>query len=187
MPHSQDSSADGSDILSTSTRESTVNEFPINNKSHKSTTLHLPNQDIPLDSPAVTGFTFTDLEPLKPLEPTTSDPPYSYPHAVTPLAQPEEQDANMAGSAVTEASKRRTQYYEDSFAYKDGHGQSAKERIQKDSPVVAELKTNVIVSCHCRPVACILLTMSRSRTSSLWSRICPNILQSAIVAQNLLS
>ncbi|RDI78798.1 hypothetical protein Vi05172_g11193 [Venturia inaequalis] len=145
MPHSQDSSADGSDILSTSTRESTVNEFPINNKSHKSTTLHLPNQDIPLDSPAVTGFTFTDLEPLKPLEPTTSDPPYSYPHAVTPLAQPEEQDANMAGSAVTEASKRRTQYYEDSFAYKDGHGQSAKERIQKDSPVVAELKTNVII------------------------------------------
>ncbi|TID17746.1 hypothetical protein E2P81_ATG10723 [Venturia nashicola] len=145
MPHSQDSSAEGSDLLSTSTRDSTVNEYPTNNKPYKSTTFHLPNRDTTLDSPAITGFTFTDLEPLKPLEPTNSDLSHDYPHAVTPYAQPEEQDANMVSNGVTEASKRRTQYYEDSFAYKDGHGQSAKERIQKDSPVVAELKTNVII------------------------------------------
>lgn len=161
MPHSQDSSVEGSDLLSTSTRESTVSEFPINNKTHKSTTFHLPNRDTTLNSPAITGFTFTDLEPLEPLEPlkpANSSLFYDYPHAL-PLAQQEEQDANMMGSGVTEASKRRTQYYEDSFAYKDGHGQSAKERIQKDSPVVAELKTNVIVSRHWRRAASRLLTI----------------------------
>ncbi|QDS77825.1 hypothetical protein FKW77_006113 [Venturia effusa] len=144
MPHSQTSSAEGSDMLSNSTRESTLSEFPVN-KPFKSTTFHLPNRDITLDSPAVTGFTFTDLEPLKPLEPTKPDSSAHRAHAFVPLTQPEEQEGNMMGSGVTEASKRRTQYYEDSFAYKDGHGQSAKERIQKDSPVVAELKTNVII------------------------------------------
>lgn len=160
MPHSQDSSAEGSDLLSTSTRDSTVNEYPINNKPYKSTTFHLPSRDITLDSPAITGFTFTDLEPLKALEPTNSDLSFNYHHAVIPLAQPEEHDTSMMSSGVTETSKRRTQYYEDSFAYKDGHGQSAKERIQKDSPVVAELKTNVIVGCHWRRSACnVLLTM----------------------------
>jgi hypothetical protein len=66
-----------------------------------------------------------------------------------------EKDAKMTS---TDASKRRTQYYEDSFAYKDGHGQSAKERIQKDSPVVAELKTNVIVGISGAKCSNIVLT-----------------------------
>lgn len=189
MPHSQDdSSAEGSDLLSTSTRDSTVNDFPTNNKLFKSTTFHLSNRDTAVDSPAITGFTFTDLEPLKPLEPTEPDYSYGYSHAVTPHAQPEERDANMMGSGVTEASKRRTQYYEDSFAYKDGHGQSAKERIQKDSPVVAELKTNVIVCGLQRWVAIApCLQRFRSKTSSPWSRTSPSIFQNDIVAQNLLS
>jgi hypothetical protein len=42
-------------------------------------------------------------------------------------------------------SRSRAQFYEDSFAYKDGHGQSARERVTKDAPIVAELRTNVIV------------------------------------------
>jgi hypothetical protein len=42
-------------------------------------------------------------------------------------------------------SRSRAQYYEDSFAYKDGHGSSARERVTKDAPIVAELRTNVIV------------------------------------------
>ena len=43
------------------------------------------------------------------------------------------------------ASKHRTQYYEDQFRYKDNEIGTARERVQRESPVIAELKTNVIV------------------------------------------
>jgi hypothetical protein len=46
-------------------------------------------------------------------------------------------------------SRSRAQYYEDSFAYKDGHGSSARERVTKDAPIIAELRTNVIVGVQC--------------------------------------
>jgi hypothetical protein len=141
MPHSADSSAEGSDLLTLSTQASTTNEFP-----SVRTTFSLPDRDSQHDSPAVTGFTFTDPEPAElPSVPSPTGIQFnldSFPLAVTPSAQFVDNSAKMA---TTEASKRRTQYYEDSFAYKDGHVQSAKERIQKDSPVVVELKTNVIV------------------------------------------
>ncbi|KAK4972629.1 hypothetical protein LTR28_011998, partial [Elasticomyces elasticus] len=42
-------------------------------------------------------------------------------------------------------SKRRTAYYDEQFAYKDGGSGTARERVQKDSPVIAELRTNVII------------------------------------------
>ncbi|SMQ48239.1 unnamed protein product [Zymoseptoria tritici ST99CH_3D7] len=42
-------------------------------------------------------------------------------------------------------SKRRSQYYEDEFRYKDGAVGSVRERVQTESPVIAELRTNVIV------------------------------------------
>lgn len=41
--------------------------------------------------------------------------------------------------------KTRAQYFEEQFQYKD-HTSSARERVHKDSPIVAELRTNVIVS-----------------------------------------
>ncbi|KAH0148371.1 hypothetical protein KCU86_g22352, partial [Aureobasidium melanogenum] len=44
-----------------------------------------------------------------------------------------------------EESKRRTNYYEEQFQYKGNGLGSVRERIEKDSPVVAELRTNVIV------------------------------------------
>lgn len=44
-------------------------------------------------------------------------------------------------------SRRRTQYFEGQFNERDTHG-PARDRITKDSPIVAELKTNVIVSLH---------------------------------------
>ncbi|EAT90648.2 hypothetical protein SNOG_02436 [Parastagonospora nodorum SN15] len=42
-------------------------------------------------------------------------------------------------------SRSRAQFYEDSFAYKEGHGQSSRERVTKDAPIIAELRTNVII------------------------------------------
>jgi hypothetical protein len=42
-------------------------------------------------------------------------------------------------------SKRRSQYYEDVHEYKANGNSSAQERVYSESPVVAELRTNVIV------------------------------------------
>ncbi|KAF1947541.1 Tautomerase/MIF [Clathrospora elynae] len=42
-------------------------------------------------------------------------------------------------------SRSRAQFYEDQFSYKDGIASSARERVTKDAPIVAELRTNVII------------------------------------------
>lgn len=53
------------------------------------------------------------------------------------------------------SSRSRAQFYEESFAYKDGITSSARDRVTKDAPIVAELRTNVIVrlviSSHAPP------------------------------------
>jgi hypothetical protein len=43
-----------------------------------------------------------------------------------------------------ELSRRRNQYYDEAFAYRESNS-SARERISKESLVVADIKTNVIV------------------------------------------
>lgn len=48
-------------------------------------------------------------------------------------------------SAEAEAGKRRLQYYEDVFAYKENGTTTARDRVHREAPVVAELRTNVIV------------------------------------------
>lgn len=50
-------------------------------------------------------------------------------------------------SQYNSASKHRTQYYEDQFRYKDNEIGSVRDRVSRESPVIAELKTNVIVGC----------------------------------------
>ncbi|KAK4978293.1 hypothetical protein LTR66_010651 [Elasticomyces elasticus] len=67
-------------------------------------------------------------------------------------------------------SMRRTAYYDEQFAYKDGGSGTARERVQKDSPVIAELRTNVIV--RRRPFV-LLRRLSRSRTNTPSSPISP--------------
>lgn len=42
--------------------------------------------------------------------------------------------------------QRRLRHFEDKFAYKSDHITLAVENIMKESPVIAELRTNVIVS-----------------------------------------
>jgi hypothetical protein len=44
-------------------------------------------------------------------------------------------------------SKKKSQYYEDAFAYREPNN-SAKERVAKDSIVLAEIKLNCRVSAH---------------------------------------
>ncbi|KAI7041285.1 hypothetical protein KC362_g4888 [Hortaea werneckii] len=43
------------------------------------------------------------------------------------------------------AGKHRSQYHEDQFRYKDSEAGSVREKVQRESPVLAELKTNVII------------------------------------------
>ena len=45
-----------------------------------------------------------------------------------------------------EASIRRTEWYNDQFDYKSNQKTAAVERIMSEAPVIAELRTNVIVS-----------------------------------------
>lgn len=45
--------------------------------------------------------------------------------------------------------QRRTTSYEEQYQYKDNAHGTARERVHKESPVIAELRTNVIVSVFC--------------------------------------
>lgn len=47
-------------------------------------------------------------------------------------------------STTSSRSRPTTQVYDDQLAYKD-HPSSARERVTRDAPVIAELRTNVIV------------------------------------------
>ncbi|CAO2652526.1 Nn.00g008090.m01.CDS01 [Neocucurbitaria sp. VM-36] len=49
------------------------------------------------------------------------------------------------GQLRPRTSRSRQQFYDDSFSYKDGASSSARERVTKDAPIVAELRTNVII------------------------------------------
>lgn len=49
-------------------------------------------------------------------------------------------------ASYNNSSKHRTQFYEEHFQYKDNVNGSVRERVQRESPVIAELRTNVIVS-----------------------------------------
>jgi hypothetical protein len=57
---------------------------------------------------------------------------------------------SMLGS-YDDQSKRRTQYFEEQFQYKDRVNGTIRERVLRDSPVIAELRTNVIVSVSILP------------------------------------
>lgn len=47
-------------------------------------------------------------------------------------------------------SRQRTQFYDEQFQYKDNTNGTVRERVQRDSPIVAELRTNVIVCARAR-------------------------------------
>lgn len=53
--------------------------------------------------------------------------------------------SDAAAQPGNAGSRRRAQFYEEQFAYKEDTTSSARERVTKDAPIVAELRTNVIV------------------------------------------
>lgn len=80
--------------------------------------------------------------------------------------------SSVHSTSYNDAAKRRSQFLEEQSQYKDSVMSQSREKIVRHSPVVAELKTNVIVSVdkHRDSWATngMLLTMFRSRMSSLW-------------------
>ncbi|KAI4944350.1 hypothetical protein J4E86_009408 [Alternaria arbusti] len=85
--------------------------------------------------------------------------------------------ADEVGPLRPMTSRSRAQFYEDQFSYKDGMASSARDRVTKDAPIVAELRTNVIIkdeytlvtdlSHHLstryqRPEASIMITVNHS-------------------------
>lgn len=74
----------------------------------------------------------------------------AYAHLIAKGEFTEEAFNLMAGDrgsvSLNGDSKRRTQYFEEQFQYKDNAVGGARERVQREAPVIAELRTNVIVS-----------------------------------------
>ncbi|CAK3802456.1 Hypothetical predicted protein [Lecanosticta acicola] len=54
-------------------------------------------------------------------------------------------DRSSMIATYNNTSKQRTQYYEEQFQYKRNANSSVRERVQRESPVIAELRTNVII------------------------------------------
>ncbi|KAK3725557.1 hypothetical protein LTR37_000527 [Vermiconidia calcicola] len=84
---------------------------------------------------------------------------------------------SMRSFSYNEASKRRSQYYEEQFQYKDNAMGQTREKVQRQSPVIAELKTNVIIKDeftlvtdlsnqlaqrYTRPDSCIMIKVDHS-------------------------
>jgi hypothetical protein len=87
------------------------------------------------------------------VSPSPSQTQFSFISSPRSCQESDETDATRysrgtAGDGLGElrpaTSRARAQYYEDSFQYKDGTS-SARDRVTKDAPIVAELRTNVIV------------------------------------------
>ncbi|KAJ4362656.1 hypothetical protein N0V95_001364 [Ascochyta clinopodiicola] len=89
-----------------------------------------PNDVQPLSSPSQLSFTSS---PRSILESPAFDDSRLRP-------------ATSAGANIARPySRQRAQYYEEQFSYKDSTSSSARDRVTKDAPIVAELRTNVII------------------------------------------
>ena len=69
-------------------------------------------------------------------------------------------------------SKKKSQYYSDAFAYRESNN-SARERVHRDSLVIADVKISKAVSLICAE-AKSLLTLYRYIQNQSFSSICPS-------------
>ena len=65
-----------------------------------------------------------------------------------------------------EVARKKSQYYQEQFAYRESNT-SAKERITKDSMIMADVRTNVIVSAKFTVWTKYVLKGSRFKTNTL--------------------
>lgn len=79
-------------------------------------------------------------------------------------------DRSSMIATYNDSSKHRAQYYEEKFQHRENGTSSVRERVQRESPVVAELRTNVIVCVPSGAIGVTTLTEHRSKMNSPLSR-----------------
>ncbi|EKG12501.1 Macrophage migration inhibitory factor [Macrophomina phaseolina MS6] len=129
---------------STSTMSSAADQFP----KPVGATLVAPPADRDQFSPAHSSFSFEEAPPRSSRGVVEGDhlvDRKNITRAVEWGAPGEKKELDATeGLNRAHKSRRRTQYFEGQFNERDTHG-PARDRITKDSPIVAELKTNVII------------------------------------------
>jgi hypothetical protein len=163
MPHLTkiSTSTTASDILSADTTSpSSLDDYP----SRLRTLSIQPTRSIlkdtgPISPTAVTGFNFAE-QPTSPKY-KTRIPTGAHP-SQSPTMKEQDWDAQSIRSTKStksikslkswrsksvskEDAKRKTQFYEDQFAYKDDWTTHTVDQARAISPIIAELRTNVIV------------------------------------------
>lgn len=101
-------------------------------------------------SPSQSTFSFEESNPksVQAPEHTVQFDDVKVTRPQTDLAAIATRHAPASGHVVQHTgggSRRRAQYYEEQFAYKEDSSSTARDRVTKDAPIVAELRTNVIV------------------------------------------
>lgn len=131
MPHSADNSSSTQTKMSRPSSASTQSgsAFP----KQAGAALLPPDNTAGPQSPSPSQFSFTSS-------------PYSVLDVQDhPRPLPQETPANGPGPLRPMTSRSRAQFYDDQFAEKTTTASSARDRVSKDAPIVAELRTNVIV------------------------------------------
>ncbi|KAF2683861.1 hypothetical protein K458DRAFT_432046 [Lentithecium fluviatile CBS 122367] len=136
MPHSAHASTDTMS-RPTSTSTYSANAFP----RPAGATLLVPETVGEQLSPSRSTFSF-DSSPK-----SVQDAEHAVLHDDVRNTRPASRGVPTGGDAGLKhgGSRGRAQYYEEQFAYKDDATSSARERVTKDAPIVAELRTNVII------------------------------------------
>ncbi len=95
---------------------------------------------------------------------------------------------NLRSFSYNDNSKRRSQYFEEQFSYKDGAMPHSKEKVQRNSPIMVDLRTNVIIKDeftlvtdltlhlaqrYTRPEACIMIKVDHSACLALGGNFDP--------------
>lgn len=141
MPHSIDTLSGISDGLDSTNTSADADVFP----KPGGATLQVQVDRVGPTSPAKSDFSFEKQEP------SYLAPQAAWSNDIRPNTSAGHSASQPMAAHGNAGSRRRTQYFEESFAYKDNTEGTARERVSKDSPVVAELRTNVIVGLRGLP------------------------------------
>ncbi|EOD47049.1 MIF domain containing protein [Neofusicoccum parvum] len=127
---------------SSSTMSSAADQFP----KPVGATLVAPPADRDQFSPAQSSFSFEEVPSMSPHGFTEGECLVDRKNITRAVewGAPGEKKDPIGGPNRGHKSQRKTQYYEGQFNERDTTG-PARERITKDTPIVAELKTNVII------------------------------------------
>ena len=150
-------------------RTPTANDFPTPYGRDYGKDFTVNKRDQGLVSPTASSFSFIEDE-MQPHAVSTTGSIMEEKGVVRDLSRGTPGEGSHApsingDSPIKELSKKKSQYYESSFASREP-ALNCRERVYKDSPILAEVKTNVIV-LHRHPLS---LPSSLTNTPCVGSR-----------------